>query len=200
VDIAESKMEQRRQSIDDAFLVTLFQILVDTPRMTATEALIRAQEKGMLLTPTMGRQQSEAIGPLIEREIDLLMQHNMLPPLPEILIEAGGEYEIIYDSPMSRMQRAEELVGVQRTMELLAPFAQINPEVLDVFDPDALARLTAEVSGVPTPVLRSQEMIDQLRQGRAQAAQQQQMIEAAQPMAGAMKDAAQAQQILTQVG
>jgi len=199
-DIAESKMEQRRQSIDDAFLVTLFQILVDTPRMTATEALIRAQEKGMLLTPTMGRQQSEAIGPLIEREIDLLMQHNMLPPLPEILMEAGGEYEIIYDSPMSRMQRAEELVGVQRTMELLAPFAQINPDVLDVFDPDALARLTAEVSGVPTPVLRSQEMIDRLRQGRAEAQQQQQMVEAAQPMAGAMKDAAQAQQILSQVG
>ena len=61
-----------------------------------------------------------------------------------------GDYEIVYDSPMSRMARAEELVGVQRTMELLAPFAQINPEVLDVFDPDALARLTAEVSGVPT--------------------------------------------------
>ena len=31
-DISETKMDQRRQSIDDAFLVTLFQILVDTPR------------------------------------------------------------------------------------------------------------------------------------------------------------------------
>jgi hypothetical protein len=91
VDIAESKMDQKRQSIDDAFLVTLFQILVETPRMTATEALIRAQEKGMLLTPTMGRQQSEAIGPLIEREIDLLMRHRVLPPLPPVMIEAGRE-------------------------------------------------------------------------------------------------------------
>ena len=196
VDIAEQKMEQRRQSIDDAFLVTLFQILVETPRMTATEALIRSQEKGMLLTPTMGRQQSEAIGPLIEREIDLLMFHKILPPMPEVLMDAGGEYEIVYDSPMSRMQRAEELVGVQRTMELLTPFAQINPDVFDIFDPDKLAALTAEVSGVPTPVLRSLDQVAQIRQQRAQAAQQQQMMEAVQPMAGAMKDVAQANNLM----
>jgi len=197
VDINESKMEQRRESIDNAFLVTLFQILVETPRMTATEALIRAQEKGMLLTPTMGRQQSEAIGPLIERELDLLIQNRILPPLPEALVEARGEYEIVYDSPMSRMQRAEELVGVQRTMELLAPFAQIDPSVLDIFDRDELARLTAEVSGVPTPVLRSPDALAQIREQRAQQEQAQQMAAMAQPVAGALKDAAQAQAILT---
>jgi hypothetical protein len=196
VDINEAKMDQRRAAIDDAFLVTLFQILVETPRMTATEALIRAQEKGMLLTPTMGRQQSEALGPLIEREIDLLMFHRVLPPMPDILREAGGEYEIVYDSPMSRMQRAEELVGVQRTMELLAPFAQMDPTVLDVFDKDELARLTAEVSGVPTPVLRSPEKVAALRQQRAQQEQEAMMMQAAQPLAGAMKDAAQAQALL----
>ena len=197
VDINEAKMEQRRASIDDAFLVTLFQILVETPRMTATEALIRAQEKGMLLTPTMGRQQSEALGPLIERELDLLSFHRILPSMPDVLREAGGEYEIVYDSPMSRMQRAEELVGVQRTMELLTPFAQIDPSVLDIFDRDELARLTAEVSGVPTPVLRAPETIAQIRQQRAQQEQDAMMMQAAQPLAGAIKDVAQAQALLT---
>ena len=193
VDINEQKMDQRRQSIDNAFLVTLFQILVDTPRMTATEALIRAQEKGMLLTPTMGRQQSEALGPLIERELDLLMQHGDLPPLPPALVEAEGEYDIVYDSPMSRMQRAEELVGVQRTMELLTPFAQFNPDVMDVFDPDKLAQLTAEVSGVPTPVLRTPDQIGEVRTARQEQQQTQQMAEMAAPVAGAIKDVAQAQ-------
>lgn len=196
VDINEAKMDQRRTAIDDAFLVTLFQILVETPRMTATEALIRAQEKGMLLTPTMGRQQSEALGPLIERELDLLSFHRMLPPMPEILREAGGDYDIVYDSPMSRMQRAEELVGVQRTMELLAPFAQMDPSVLDVFDKDELARLTAEVSGVPTPILRSPDAVAELRAQRAQQEQDMMAMQAAQPLAGAMKDAAQAQALL----
>jgi hypothetical protein len=196
VDINEAKMEQRREAIDDAFLVTLFQILVETPRMTATEALIRAQEKGMLLTPTMGRHQSEALGPLIERELDLLMFHKVLPPMPPILSEAGGEYQIVYDSPMSRMQRAEELVGVQRTMELLAPFAQMDPTVLDVFDKDELARLTAEVSGVPTPVMRSPQAVAELRKQRAEQEQAMMEMQAAPQMAGAMKDAAQAHNLL----
>jgi hypothetical protein len=197
VDINEAKMDQRRMAIDDAFLVTLFQILVETPRMTATEALIRAQEKGMLLTPTMGRQQSEALGPLIEREIDLLMFHNVLPPMPDILVEAGGEYEIVYDSPMSRMQRAEELVGVQRTLELLTPFAQISgPQVFDVIDADALARLTAEVSGVPTPIMRSPQAVAAIREQRAAQEQEAMMMQAAQPLAGAVKDVAQAQSLL----
>lgn len=195
VDINEAKMEQRRKSIDDAFLINLFQILVETPRMSATEALIRSQEKGMLLTPTMGRQQSEAIGPLIEREIDLLIRHKVLPPLPEALIEAEGEYEIVYDSPMSRMQRAEELVGVQRTMELLAPFAQIDPTVLDIFNRDELARLTAEVSGVPTIVLNNPDDVQKMREAKAQQEQAMQMAQMAQPVAGALKDAAQAQAI-----
>lgn len=198
VDINEAKMEQRRASIDDAFLVTLFQILVETPRMTATEALIRAQEKGMLLTPTMGRQQSEALGPQIERELDLLAAARQLPPMPPALVEAGGDYEIVYDSPMSRMQRAEELVGVQRTMELLAPFAQIDPTVLDIFDRDALARLTAEVSGVPTPVLRTPDQLEQLRRQRQEQEAQAQQLAAVQPLAGAMKDVAQANALLTQ--
>ena len=197
VDINQDKMDQRRAAIDDAFFITLFQILVETPRMTATEALIRAQEKGMLLAPTMGRQQSEAIGPLIERELDLLAFHNQLPPMPDILREAGGEYEIVYDSPMSRMQRAEELVGVQRTMELLTPFANMDPTILDVFNKDELARLTAEVSGVPTPVMNSPDQVAAIRAQRAQQEQDMMAMQAAQPLAGAMKDAAQAQAMLT---
>ena len=192
VDIAEEKMQQRRDSIDDAFLVTLFQILVETPRMTATEALIRAQEKGMLLTPTMGRQTSEALGPLIERELDLLSFHRQLPPMPQALVEAGGEYEIVYDSPMSRMQRAEELVGVQRSMEILTPFAQLDPTIYDVFNTERLARLTAEVSGVPVEALNSPDEVAAIRANRAQQEQAAAMVGAAQPLAGALKDVAQA--------
>jgi hypothetical protein len=195
VDINEQKMENRRKRVEDAFLITLFQILVENPRMTATEALIRAQEKGMLLAPVMGRQQSEALGPQIEREVDLLLQHNVVPPPPPELVEAGGDYEIMYDSPMTRMQRAEELVGVQRSMELLAPFANINPEILDAIDDDALARLTFEVSGVPAPVLRSKEAVAEKREERRKQQEMQQLIESAQPVAGALKDAAQAQAI-----
>ena len=133
--------------------------------MTATEALIRAQEKGCSLAPTMGRQQSRGLGPQIEREIDLLMFHRI--PAPDAARTGGGrgEYEIVYDSPMSRMQRAEELVGVQRPWNS-APFAQIDPSVLDVFDRDALARLTAEVSGCPDSGAAQSGYVNAIRRQR----------------------------------
>ncbi len=56
--------------------------------------------------------------------------------------------------------------------------------------------MTAEVSGVPTPVLRSQETVDKMRQQRRAQEQEAMAIQAAQPIAGAMKDAAQANQLL----
>lgn len=193
VDISEDKMELRRRRIDDAFLITLFQILVENPRMTATEALIRAQEKGMLLAPAMGRQQSEALGPQIERELDLLTQHGLLPDPPAVLIEAGEEIDVVYDAPINRLRRAEELVGVQRSLELLAPFASIKPTILDIFDEDELARLTTEVSGAPSIILKSREQIAEMRE--TQQAQQtiNELAATAPPIAGALKDAAQAQ-------
>ena len=42
--IGMEMMEQKRQIINDALWNTLFQILVQTPNMTATEAMLRAQE------------------------------------------------------------------------------------------------------------------------------------------------------------
>jgi hypothetical protein len=150
--------------------------------MTATEAMIRAQEKGALLTPVMGRQQSEALGPMIERELAILQRQGRLPPMPDVLAEAEGEFEIEYDSPLSRAQKSEQVVGISRTFEVLAPLASAQPDIFDVFDGDALAQLAAEVNGVPQKVLNTPEEIQQMRQGRA-AAQQMQSLLAAAPAA-----------------
>jgi Bacteriophage head to tail connecting protein len=179
VDISLDMMEQRRRAINDAFLVTLFQILVDQPNMTATEAMIRAQEKGALLTPVMGRQQSEALGPMIERELGVLQRIGRLPAMPGALVEAAGEFDIEYDSPLSRAQRSEQVVGISRTFEVLAPLAATQPDVFDVFDGDALAQLAAEVNGVPQRVLNTPDEIAQRRQGRESAEQIQGLIAAA---------------------
>lgn len=182
-------MDMERQVINDGFLVSLFQILVETPQMTATEVLERAREKGALLSPTMGRQQSEALGPMIEREVDVLMQQGLLPPMPKLLIEAQGEFEIEYDSPLSRSQRAEEASGWMRTLEAAIAYANTTQDlsVLDQFDSDVIYQQLAEINAVPPSWMRSQEAIAELRDGRAQQQQMQQMIEAAPAAAGVMK-------------
>tara|TARA_R110000787_G_scaffold78811_1_gene172173 strand:+ start:2232 stop:3848 length:1617 start_codon:yes stop_codon:yes gene_type:complete len=182
-------MDMERQVINDGFLVSLFQILVDTPTMTATEVLERAREKGALLSPTMGRQQSEMLGPMIEREVDVLLKQGLLPPMPELLIEAQGEFEVEYDSPLSRSQRAEEASGWLRTLEAAIAYANTTQDlsVLDQFDSDVIYQQLAEINAVPASWMRDPAAIQQLREGRAQQQQQQQLLEAAPAAAGVMK-------------
>jgi len=195
VDIGLEMMEQRRKVINDAFLVTLFQILVDAPQMTATEAMLRAQEKGALLAPTMGRQQSEFLGPIIEREIDILARAGALPPMPDIMKEYGGEYHVEYVSPLNRAQRADEGVAIMNTLQAIAPLAQIDPRVMQVFDPIEVARELAEINGVPAKVLRSTEDMQAMDAQQQQNAQAQQLLAAAPVASGVVKDLAQAQSL-----
>ena len=191
VDIGFEMMEQRRKVINDAFLVTLFQILVETPSMTATEVLQRAQEKGALLAPTIGRQQTEMLGPLIEREFDILDSQGLIPPLPPALIEAGGEYEIEYVSPLSRAMKAEEGVGILRTLEMVQPIAAVDPGVMDNFNTDEITRILADTNGAPQRILRSQDEIAVMRDQRGQQEAMQAGLSAAPQAADAALKVAQ---------
>ena len=194
IDIGLEMMNQRRSVIQDGFLLTLFQILVDSPTMTATEVMERAQEKGALLAPTAGRQQSEYLGPMIDREIAILAKQNMLPEMPPELIEAEGEYDIQYVSPLARAQRAEEGVGILRTLESVQPLAAVNPQVMDNFDADTIARTLADINGMPARTLTDEGQRDQQRQAAAQKAQAAEAIQGMEGVAGAAKDGAAAVQ------
>lgn len=182
-------MEQERGVINDAFLITLFQILVETPRMTATEVLERAREKATLLAPTMGRLQSELLGPLIEREMDLMVRNGRLPPMPRELVEADGEYHIIYDSPLARLMRAEEAAGFSRWTEQLLTIAQVtqDPGALDWIDWDTAAPELADINAVPSRWIADEEKVAAKRQGRQQQAAVQTAIDAGPAVAGLIK-------------
>jgi hypothetical protein len=194
---AKEEIGERRQSVNAAFLVTLFQILVETPQMTATEALLRAQEKGALLAPTTGRQQSELLGPIVEREIDLLARAGALPPPPQVMLEQGGGYKVEYDSPLTQAMKAGQGVGLLRTIEALSPLATADPTVMDVFNPDEIAPALAEINGVPAKWIRSKDELDALRQGRKQQLDLEQLIKAAPAVTGGIKDLADAQAATT---
>lgn len=198
LDIGMDMIEAQQRVINDAFLVTLFQILVDQPNMTATQAMLRAQEKGALLAPTMGRQQSELLGPLIERELDILAHAGMLPEMPQELLDLGGEVEIDYVSPLSRAQRAEDGVAIMRTFEAIAPMAQIDPRVLKAYDWVKAAREFGEINGMPSKLARSDDEIAEMDEAEAQQAQAAQLLQAAPVAAQTAKTLAETQQIASQ--
>lgn len=198
IDVSNDASDYSRKLINDTFLVTLFQILVESPAMTATEVLQRAQEKGALLAPTMGRQQSESLGPMIERELDILMMNGAFDdegplPMPVELKQARGDVEIVYTSPLARLQKAEDAVGAQRTLEAAIPLASVDPTIMDNFNFDEFLDIMADANGAPARMMRSDEELEAIRRARAEQAQLQQLIAAAPQISGSVKDIAQAQ-------
>lgn len=187
-------MEDERKLINDTFLVNLFQILTENPEMTATEVMERTREKGILLAPTIGRQQSEYLGPMIDRELDILSRQGLLPPQPQLLKSAKGKYKIIYDTPISRAQKADQVSGTMRTMEAFTQYAQAtqDPSILHLIDIDIAGPAIAEANGVPAAWMNTPQKIAQLRQKQQQAQDTQTAIQAAPAAAGIIKAKASA--------
>jgi hypothetical protein len=189
--VGDKMMDMEKAIINDAFLITLFQILIDTPQMTATEVLERAREKGMLLAPTAGRLQAEWLGPMIEREIDLLARQGLLPQIPGVLLDAAVEYKIEYDNPMARMAKAEKAAGFMRALASAAEYTKMtgDPAPLDHFNFDRAMPGILDINGAPVAWTSSEEEVMAKRQARAKAQQQQAAAEAAPAVAGLMKAA-----------
>lgn len=198
----EAALERQHALQNDAFLVSLYQILEKTPNMTATEVIERVTEKGVLIAPTLGRQ-VEYTGPMVEREIDILMhqpgysryQPTLLPPLPGLLREAARagalEYHVVSTSPLAKMADGQKAAGYMRTLEVFGNVAQQtgDPSVMDFIlaGVPRAGPAVADIQGVPESWLGSPQEIDQLRQGRAKQQQVENQIKAAPAQAAIIK-------------
>jgi hypothetical protein len=185
IPIGLEMIQDSRAVINDAFFVTLFRVLVEEPRMTATEALLRAQEKGELLGPAIGRLQQEMLDPITVRELDILSRvPGLFTEMPPQLEEAGGFMAIEYDSPLDKMQRAGDGVAIQRFLETLAPLEQLQPGTIkSIASVQRMGRKLAEAQGVPDSVLLGED--EQVAEADAAAEQEQaQMLMQAAPIAG----------------
>ena len=156
-------IEQRRQSVRDAFQLSLMQ-LVASPNMTATEFMARHEEKLRLLGPNLGRIQSEFLSPLIRRRFGLLMRAGLLPPPPPEI--RGQDLTIEYVSPLARAQMAAEAQAVGRLYDSIAPVAALDPAVAFNIDHDEAVQVMGRGWAVPARIMRG---IDQVRALRAAA-------------------------------
>ncbi len=143
----------------------------------------------MLLAPTAGRLGAEYLGSLIEREIDVLGRQGKLPRMPPILQQAAKEYRIEFDSPISRMARSEKAAGFMRALSRAAEYSKMTGDVepLDHFNFDVATPEILDIEGSPTAWTRSIEEVQARREQRGQAAQAQQLVDAAPAMASVAK-------------
>jgi hypothetical protein len=179
-------MQQRRDHIVKAFYVDMLLTPPSTKthmEQTATEVLQRREEKMRLLSPMMGRMQSEFLGPLIKRVYALLNRSSGLPELNTGIDQALMDIE--YVSPIARAQKAIESEGLIRTLEVMSPFIQADPTLMANINGDKAFRWVAKLFAVPSDIMKDEAEIQQERQARQQQVEAQQMIEGAQGAADA---------------
>lgn len=182
LNFAEQILAAKQTRVEKSLYIHLFQILIERASDTATEALLRANEKGELLGPAgYGFQLSHAM--IAERELGILERKGAFRPgalleLPPTL--PGRGVAARSRTPLDRIRRSPEMMGTQRTIETGALLAQLGmTEALDGIDPDAVMELSQEVNGAPHKIMRRHADRDEIRRLRAQQQQMMAMLEMA---------------------
>lgn len=174
IDVGDALLQQKQQAIRDGFFISLM-MTQNSPVKTATQVLQEVDERNRALAPMLIRQQTELLEPLVTRVFGLLQRGGKFPPPPEDIQDRSIRASFV--SALSSSQRQEEALGTTRIIEGLLPWAQVDPGVLDSFDPDEIAKAVHAGSGAPDSVLRTERKIRQLRQSRAQQQAQQEMLQ-----------------------
>ena len=171
--------DRMRATVREHFKVDFFLLLAQTEKrnLTATEVLELQSEKAAVLGATIGRLNSEALDPILERVYNILRRANKIPPLPNS-VAPGSRLSINYVGILEQSQeRLFRTQGIMRMLEQITPILNINPGLWDTINDDELARELISASGAPAKTLRSREEVAALRQERQKRAEQQRALE-----------------------
>jgi len=188
----EEKQQQVRERIKHGFFEDLFLMLanLDKSDITATEILERKEEKLLAVGPVLEQLNQDVLDPLIDRTFAIMARKGLLPEAPQELQGAGLRVE--YVSVMAQAQKSVGISSLERFAGFVNQIAQTAPDVLDQIDDVELINQYADATGVPPKILRSADVVAQIRQAKAQAAAKQQAAANAPMLGKAAKDLSQA--------
>lgn len=186
-DYAFQYIEQSRNTIQEGLYVNLFQTLVSKPgQQTATEALIRQEEKGALLGPA-GSSIQGGLSMQTDRELSILENKGLYEPdsrfAPPASL-AGKDIRVNFTSPLDILRKAGEAKAVVEVFAAAGQFSAMDPGVLDNLDFDEGLRVLHSAGRAPQSILKRREEVEEIRAQKAKAAQAQMGMAAAEQAAG----------------
>jgi len=190
-------VESERQPIRIAFLEDFFRILTDpSDRMTATQVLEMVAKQGVLIQPFADRYETEKLGVMIERELDILMREGQIAPMPDEMLEEGAAPLVVMTNPLAKMARSQEASAFTRWVEIGVQAAGAGrPDALDRINFDVAMPDVGDVLGVrPSWIVTDEELVA-IRQQKAAEERAQQAAAVVPEAAGAALDLAKANQI-----
>lgn len=191
IEITKDLMAESDQIIDAAFLNDLFPMLFnkDAQQRSAREVMEVANQMGIFLAPTLGRQYGERLAPMSNRECGILKRQRKLPPVPQVLREAKAVPHCRFTSPLARALNQQGITGFMRTVEMTGTIAQTSGDdsVWDVFDFETAIPEISHDMYAPSRWMASPDKLAQKRKSRAAAKQQQQQVQSLPGQAAIMK-------------
>ncbi|QND55626.1 portal protein [Mesorhizobium huakuii] len=183
--------QSRADEIRDMMFVNLFQTLVQNPQMTATEALIRQEEKGALLGPS-GSIIQAGFATNLDRELGILVDKGLYEEdsrfaPPESL--AGKTVRPTFTGPLDVLRRSAEARDTIQVVTTAMQMAQFDPGVMDNIDSDEAIKIVQSAGRSPQRIFRRKEEVDGMRDARAKAQQAQAGMAAIASAGKAAKDA-----------
>lgn len=180
-----------RSKVEAAFFKNVFALPIQGRQMTATEILERKEEFIRAIGPVFGRLEADYSGHIVERVFGIMERAGAFPPRPEALQTRKVAFR--FQSPIQQARKQVEIAGLSRSLELLMPLAQAQPEIMDNFDGDQITRDVPEWGGMPSRWLRPKDRVAEIRQGKANAAASADMTAAMEPTTKAVRNLADAQ-------
>ncbi len=183
---AKEMIDWVETNIKKVFFNDLFVMLAQlTGTQTAFEISERIQEKHSRVVAPVGRINTELNNGLITRCIGILGRAGKLDRIlaPELL---GQGYEIQYVSKLALALRIIETRSIEATMNVIQPFAELQPQIFDNFNFDEIARGTADRMGMPPDMINSPEDVDDIREQRQADLEAEQAAELAAGVADAI--------------
>jgi len=182
IDHAVADIQRREAMIRAALFNDVFLMLTEHPDMTATEVLERKAEKVLILGPVVESQIHDFLDPALDLVFHFGAKAGRIPPPPQEL--AGAEFKWEYISALAQAQKLAGTESIDRLTAKVGELSQLNPEALDKIDVDEAIDTYAEMVGAPFGVVRSQEIVIEMRKARAERmVAEQQKAEAAQEAA-----------------
>ena len=190
----EAKQQQIRHRVDRAFFVDLFLMLANderNERPTAREIDAKTEEKLLALGPVLEQLNQDLLDPLIDIVFEYANRQGQIPVPPTEL--QGSELKVEYISIMAQAQKMAAIGTLERFIAFASQLAGVSPDALDKIDLDQTIDEYGEMTGIAPGVIRPDDVVETIRNRRAQQAQQQQQAAALNQAAGAAKSLSQAE-------
>nr|WP_253308264.1 portal protein [Rickettsia endosymbiont of Ceutorhynchus assimilis] len=173
----ELQQDKCRDAIFKASYIDIFRMQKENKEMTATEVQIRNEEQMRMMSPMVGRIETEFLNPLIRAIYGILAKYNKLPILEGI--NALPDIEVSYVSPLTRAQKSSAVNSIEQVIGFFqrSGISNFCPEIYDNINWDLCFKLLAEHRGIPQSILRPDKEVMQIRQQRKAAQMQQQQMQ-----------------------